>query len=605
MGRARIEQFRDRWRMPVLVLVAGAIIVVPWLAQRALQVDTAAAQAWETQSREVSRLLAQLQADVRDVESSALVLSKGVQDDRLQQRLSRGDQIAAVLQRLAFLSAGKPPQLLTIGRLQGLLDQWLQVAKQVAVSSPGREQAALVQTLTTRYPVSSLVQQLQTEEEVLLVQRAGRLERQRRQAAQMAWATLMAQLALVALVLWLLHRQQRKRRQAELRSRRASARAAAVLDTVREPIVLLDAQLVVRLHNPAFAALYGLPDTGTDGLSLQDIGQGVWQDAALCQRLRDVLARDRELWDFEHAQRSGEGTTRHMLINARRMPVPDADQPMVLMTLSDVTVQRTVQVQVQELNRQLEGKIAQVSEVNRELEAFSYSVSHDLRAPLRHVAGFSDKLGRHLTGQADEKTLHYLDVISGSARRMAALIDDLLVYSRLGRAAMRLQPLDMQSMVADTRALLDANLTADAEQGAAVCRVEWRIDALPVVVGDENMLRQVWLNLLGNAVKYSARSQPPRVSVAYAQQADGSHLFTVSDNGAGFDMAHAGRLFGVFQRLHKASDYPGTGIGLATVRRVLTRHGGTVWAEAAPGLGAHFHFTLPAMLDPDDPEHLP
>ena len=235
----------------------------------------------------------------------------------------------------------------------------------------------------------------------------------------------------------------------------------------------------------------------------------------------------------------------------------------------------------------------QVSDVNRELEAFSYSVSHDLRAPLRHIAGFADKLGRHLGGDLDEKSRHYLDVVSESTRRMSALIDDLLVYSRLGRSALRLQMVDMQSMVADTRALLDAN--AGEESPGRV--IEWEIHAMPVVVADENMLRQVWLNLLGNAVKYSAGADPARIEVAHGQMDDGSHHFRVTDNGAGFDMKYAGKLFGVFQRLHAPSEFPGTGIGLASVRRVLTRHGGRIWAESEPGKGATFHFILPATGD--------
>ncbi|PSD30447.1 histidine kinase, partial [Stenotrophomonas maltophilia] len=324
-----------------------------------------------------------------------------------------------------------------------------------------------------------------------------------------------------------------------------------------------------------------------------------WQDPVVRQRLADVLSRGRELWDFEHEQRTADGVVRYMLLNARRMPLPDSDDEVVLLTISDVTMQRAVQLRVEELNRQLEGKVAQVSEVNRELEAFSYSVSHDLRAPLRHVAGFSDKLSRHLGDQADDKSRHYLDVISSSARRMAALIDDLLVYSRLGRAAMRQQAVDMQSLVADTRAMLDSNLQAEAENSGHVHQVEWNIAPLPIVVGDENMIRQVWLNLLGNAVKYSGNREPAKIRVDYQQQPDGGHQFTVSDNGAGFDMAYAGKLFGVFQRLHKASDYPGTGIGLASVRRVLTRHGGRIWAEAEPDVGATFHFYLPPATDAD------
>ena len=279
-----------------------------------------------------------------------------------------------------------------------------------------------------------------------------------------------------------------------------------------------------------------------------------------------------------------------MLLNARRMPLPEGDDHAVLVTVSDISLQKTAQQEIAALNRQLEGKVEQVSEVNRELEAFSYSVSHDLRAPLRHVAGFSDKLGRHLGEDMDDKTRHYLEVIGGSARRMSQLIDDLLVYSRLGRGALRLQAVDMQSLVAEARAMLDA---AELGEGRAD-RVEWRIAPLPIVLADENMMRQVWSNLLGNAVKYSSQRERAVIDVEHRRQEDGSHLFSVRDNGAGFDMAYAGKLFGVFQRLHRASDFPGNGIGLANVRRIVARHGGRVWAEGEPGKGARFHFSLPA-----------
>lgn len=247
----------------------------------------------------------------------------------------------------------------------------------------------------------------------------------------------------------------------------------------------------------------------------------------------------------------------------------------------------------------MEGKVEQVSEVNRELEAFSYSVSHDLRAPLRHVAGFSDKLARHLGDAADEKSRHYMEVISSSARRMASLIDDLLVYSRLGRSALRLQAVDMQSLVSETRAILDSNVQSENTGH----RVDWHIAPLPVLVADENMMRQLWMNLLGNAVKYSAKRTVARIEVTYTPMADGGHQFSVRDNGAGFDMEYSAKLFGVFQRLHKASEYAGTGIGLASVRRVLTRHGGRIWAEGAVDEGATFYFVLPPALEAPNQVH--
>ena len=594
------DQIWDRWRLPALALAAVAIIVVPWLTLRKLADDNIDAMNWVTHTQDVGVAVYQLQADVRDVESAALTMSKGIDAPGLRERLAQADDIPGRLARLAELTRDNPDQLIRIGRIQSMLERRMELAKQLARSAPDADQRQLVADLTTRYPIRNLVEELQATEEQLLAKRSALFAAQQRQGEFISWSALVVQLLLLGLVLWLLQRQIRHRLSAERASLRAAGRAASVLHTVREPIVLLDRSLRVQMHNPAFAELYGLDEeTSAEGLPLDSIGDGAWADAVVRQRLTDVLLRGRELWDYEHEQRTADDVVRIMLINARRMPLPDKDDEVVLMTVSDVTVQRAVQLRVEELNRQLEGKVAQVSEVNRELEAFSYSVSHDLRAPLRHVAGFSDKLSRHLGDAADDKSRHYLEVISSSARRMAALIDDLLVYSRLGRAAMRQQAVDMQSLVADTRAMLDSNLQAEAENSGHAHHVEWSIAPLPIVVGDENMIRQVWLNLLGNAVKYSGNREPAKIRVDYQPQPDGGHQFTVSDNGAGFDMAYAGKLFGVFQRLHKASDYPGTGIGLASVRRVLTRHGGRIWAEAEPDVGATFHFYLPPAIDAD------
>ena len=176
---------------------------------------------------------------------------------------------------------------------------------------------------------------------------------------------------------------------------------------------------------------------------------------------------------------------------------------------------------------------------------------------------------------------------------MSQLIDDLLVYSRLGRSALRLQPVDMQSLVDEIRALLDSNNSQDRPGH----RIEWKIAPLPILIGDENMLRQVWLNVLSNAVKYSTGSDPAVIEISYTRDDQGEYRFEVTDNGVGFDMAYASKLFGVFQRLHSVSEFEGTGIGLASVRRVLARHGGQISAEAEPGKGARFTFTLPASID--------
>jgi light-regulated signal transduction histidine kinase (bacteriophytochrome) len=358
-----------------------------------------------------------------------------------------------------------------------------------------------------------------------------------------------------------------------------------IVQAVREPIAMLDGKLNTLLVNAAFAELYGVDDH-TTSLPLGSLGNGAWSDTALQQRLQDVVARDRELWDYELTQRTVDGIDRFVVINARRLDQPDGALPAVLLTVSDITARALVEQRVSELNRQLEGKVEQITDVNRELEAFSYSVSHDLRAPLRHIAGFSGKLESHLGDAADERSRHYIDVISTSARRMAQLIDDLLVFSRLGRGALRLQPVDMQSLVEQARALVET----EADQR----HVDWHISTMPIVIGDENMLRTVWQNLLGNALKYTGNREHARIDVRAERTQAGDYEFAVTDNGAGFDMQYATKLFGVFQRLHRASEFPGNGIGLANVRRIVARHGGRTWATGEIDKGASFHFSLPA-----------
>ncbi|WP_372382955.1 ATP-binding protein [Xanthomonas sp. NCPPB 1068] len=590
----------DRWRLPSLAAAVCLIVVVPSLLLQQMAHNANQAAVWVSHSQDVQENAQRLEAAMRNAESAALMRSHGVERPALLERMRRGRSEAfAAVQRLIELTKDNPAQQVRMGRIQSTIERRMVLAERIAVATSPEQIRALINEMTLSNPIRVLIDEVQVAEGRLLTLRNARAETERLHYAVLSWAALAVQLLLLATVIWLLQRQIRRRLAAEQEYLRANGRASSVLQTVREPIVLLDASQRIVLHNPAFAELYGLEDRGNELMALDEVGEGAWRDPQIHQRLADVLLRGRELWDFEHEQRGADGVLRTMLINARRMPLPDtADEDVVLMTVSDISLQKASQLRIQELNRQMEGKVEQVSEVNRELEAFSYSVSHDLRAPLRHVAGFSDKLARHLGDAADEKSRHYMEVISSSARRMASLIDDLLVYSRLGRSALRLQAVDMQSLVAETRAILDSNLQSENTGH----RVDWQIAPLPVLVADENMMRQLWMNLLGNAVKYSAKREVAKIEVTYTPMADGGHQFSVRDNGAGFDMEYSAKLFGVFQRLHKASEYAGTGIGLASVRRVLTRHGGRIWAEGIVDEGATFYFVLPPALEAPNQE---
>jgi len=435
------------------------------------------------------------------------------------------------------------------------------------------------------FPINSEITDIVHNEDVLLQGRQADAGKQAINGRMVLSITALAQLLLLAIIVVASERQISRRLVAEGRESRAVQRSQLIFQAVREPIALFDKDLNSLLVNTAFRELYGM-DPNRNAQPLTGIGEGAWNDNVLLQRLHDVLLRDRELWDHDVIQRTADGVDRHVVVNARRLQQQDTDAPALLLTVSDVTTRALAEQKVSELNRQLEGKVAQISDVNRELEAFSYSVSHDLRAPLRHISGFARKLEQHLDDRVDDKVTHYIEIIAGSAQRMAQLIDDLLVFSRLGRGALRLQAIDMQSVVEEARSL--------AESGVQDRRIVWKIAPLPMVIGDENMLRTVWQNLLGNAVKYTGHCEVAQIEVSVQQGRRGDYEFTVADNGAGFDMQYADKLFGVFQRLHRNSEFPGNGIGLANVRRIVARHGGRVWAEAEPGQGARFHFSLPA-----------
>src|SRR5213592_4144509 len=237
------------------------------------------------------------------------------------------------------------------------------------------------------------------------------------------------------------------------------------------------------------------------------------------------------------------------------------------------------------LNAELEGRVrertAELEAANRELESFSYSVSHDLRAPLRAIDGYGRMLEEDYAAQLDAEGLRLLAVIRKSSLRMGMLIDDLLEFSRLGRKTLARAAVDMEALARD----------AWTELGASAA-VQLTIGALPSTNGDPALLRQVWINLLSNALKYSARQPSPRIEVA-GERSGADLVYRVTDNGAGFDMRYYDKLFRVFQRLHREDEFPGTGVGLAIVQRIVTRHGGRVWAEAEVGKGAKFFFTLP------------
>ena len=247
-----------------------------------------------------------------------------------------------------------------------------------------------------------------------------------------------------------------------------------------------------------------------------------------------------------------------------------------------------MEAEIYQRSQDAQAALRQLHLANQELEAFSSSVSHDLRAPLRHIEGFAGMLARHASEALDEKGRRYLNIIGEAARQMGVLIDDLLVFSRVGRAELRHAAVDLTALVHDVRQILQPEIDGRT--------VHWEVAPLPSVEADYHLLRQALVNLLSNAVKYTRGCQDARIVIGTAPASAGEVVVFVRDNGAGFDMKYAGKLFGVFQRLHHADQFEGTGIGLANVRRIVERHGGRTWAEGKVGEGATFYFSLPVKL---------
>ena len=364
------------------------------------------------------------------------------------------------------------------------------------------------------------------------------------------------------------------------------ARFRAVSETANDAIVSADARGIVTYANPAVQRTFGYPPAELVGQDITVLMPPPYRDlhtAGLRRYLETgearVIGRTVELMGLT---RDG----REFPIDLSLASWTEKGAPYFTAIIRDVSGRKAAEDALRQGRVEVEASAAQLAAANKELESFSYSVSHDLRAPLRHITGFVDLLQRHAGAALDEKGTRYLATITASAVRMGQLIDDLLSFSRMGRGELLHARIDLGPLISDIVAHL-----ADEHAGR---KIAWKTGDLCWVVGDPAMLRVVFTNLLSNAVKYTRHREHAEIEVGCLTAAEGHATVLVRDNGAGFDMRYVGKMFGVFQRLHADHEFEGTGIGLATVRRIVDRLGGSVRAEGEPGHGATFYVTLPA-----------
>jgi PAS domain S-box-containing protein len=365
------------------------------------------------------------------------------------------------------------------------------------------------------------------------------------------------------------------------------ARLAAIVESSNDAILSKSLEGIIQSWNLGAERLYGYSATEAVGQSVAILAPPLGKD-----EIRDILERIGKGERVEHYE------TRRMRKNGQRIdvsltisPVKDSTGKVVgASTIGrDITDEKRAEAEIKALNITLRERIAELDTTNKELEAFTYSVSHDLRAPLRHVDGFSKLLVEKHRAELSTDALGYVEIIRDSVLQMGMLIDDLLNLTRVGRTQLSMQVTGLNSLVEEVR--------ADLARANPDRMIEWKVETLPFADCDPGLMKQVFVNLLSNAVKFTRPRKPAIIEVGAVRQ-DGQPVVFVRDNGVGFSMKYAKKLFGVFQRLHRAEDFEGTGVGLATVQRIIRKHGGRVWAEAGLDKGATFYFTLASGDDP-------
>ena len=361
---------------------------------------------------------------------------------------------------------------------------------------------------------------------------------------------------------------------------RDDALAESIVATIREPLMVLDDAFRVKLANTAFYKTFRVAPETTQGQSLFELGNGQWDVPAVRLLLERIIPQQHAFEEFEITHSFPGIGTKTMLLNARMISGDGGGEALILLAMEDVTDRRHAE-------RLLSERAEELARSNADLEQFAYVASHDLQEPLRMVASYSDLLAARYRDQLDDRARDYIEYIVDGAQRMQRLIDDLLTFSRATREGEQTSEVEADEAL---KSALRALRAAVKESGAVVTQ-----DSLPKVHIPPSQLQQLFQNLIGNAIKFRGE-ETPRIHLSVRRQ-DSEWWFSIRDNGIGIDPAHHDRIFGLFQRLHGRSEYPGSGVGLALCKKIVEARGGRIWVESASGEGTTFWFTLPSRED--------
>jgi PAS domain S-box-containing protein len=357
---------------------------------------------------------------------------------------------------------------------------------------------------------------------------------------------------------------------------------ASLLNLTHDTIIVRDMSFIITYWNRGAEELYGWSPEEAVGKRSDELLQTRFPTPL--DELRAELLRTGR-WEGE-LERTKADRTEVVVASRWSLRRDEQERPVAIMeTSNDTTERKHREEEIQRLNVELVKRSMELEGTNKELEAFAYSVSHDLRAPLRHMAGYTELLQKRISSVLDEKSHRYIQMMLESAKRMGDLIDDLLAFSRIGRAETQKTLVNLDQLVKEA--------LAEIRQDTEGRKIAWKIGALPSFYGDRSMLRLALVNLVSNAVKFTRTRPEAEIEIGSADGNRGELVVFIRDNGVGFDMKYVNKLFGVFQRLHQSDTFEGTGIGLATVQRILHRHGGRVWAEGLVDKGATFYFSVP------------